>query len=226
MVYYPRGRSLSVPPTDSNLQRILVVDDDPAIRRLLRDKLDSVGYEVWTAASGNEALEVIGRKGMPHLAIVDINMPGMNGLRFCETVLQFSDLPIIMLSAIDEEETIVGSISRYAEDYVTKPFSPRELTARAQRVLRRVVRLRLHLGRARAGRRLPGGGHSSPARDGRRKVRSTHADRNQIALPADAQRWAHRFHRVLAAAVVADGRGLRGFAPRARPSFAAQDRAC
>ena len=124
---------------DSNLQRILVVDDDPAIRRLLHDKLDSVGYEVWTAASGNEALEVIGRKGMPHLAIVDINMPGMNGLRFCETVLQFSDLPIIMLSAIDEEETIVGSISRYAEDYVTKPFSPRELTARAQRVLRRVV---------------------------------------------------------------------------------------
>lgn len=120
-------------------QRILVVDDDPAIRRLVRDKLDASGYEVWTAASGNEALEVIERRGMPHLAIVDINMPGMNGLRFCEAVLQFSDLPIIMLSAIDEEETIVGSISRYAEDYVTKPFSPRELAARAQRVLRRVV---------------------------------------------------------------------------------------
>ena len=124
---------------DGYQQRILVVDDDPAIRRLLRDKLDSSGYEVWTAASGNEALEVIERRGMPHLAIVDINMPGMNGLRFCEAVLQFSDLPIIMLSAIDEEETIVGSISRYAEDYVTKPFSPRELAARAQRVLRRVV---------------------------------------------------------------------------------------
>ncbi len=124
---------------EGSLQRILVVDDDPAIRRLLRDKLDASGYEVWTAASGNEALEVIGRRGMPHLAIVDINMPGMNGLRFCETVLQFSDLPIIMLSAIDEEDTIVGSISRYAEDYVTKPFSPRELAARAQRVLRRVA---------------------------------------------------------------------------------------
>jgi DNA-binding response OmpR family regulator len=124
---------------EGSLQRILVVDDDPAIRRLLRDKLDASGYEVWTAASGNEALEVIGRRGMPHLAIVDINMPGMNGLRFCEAVLQFSDLPIIMLSAIDEEDTIVGSISRYAEDYVTKPFSPRELAARAQRVLRRVA---------------------------------------------------------------------------------------
>lgn len=123
---------------EGSLQRILVVDDDPAIRRLLRDKLDASGYAVWTAASGNEALDVISRRGMPHLAIVDINMPGMNGLRFCETVLQFSDLPIIMLSAIDEEDTIVGSISRYAEDYVTKPFSPRELAARAQRVLRRV----------------------------------------------------------------------------------------
>lgn len=122
---------------ESCLQRILVVDDDPAIRRLLKDKLEGAGYEVWGAASGEQGLEVIGRRGMPHLAIVDINMPGMNGLKFCEAVQQFSDLPIIMLSAVDEEETIVGSISRYAEDYVVKPFSPRELLARVQRVLRR-----------------------------------------------------------------------------------------
>lgn len=105
---------------------------------MLKDKLEGAGYEVWTAASGGQAIEVIERRGMPHLAIVDINMPGMNGLRFCETVQQFSDLPVIMLSAVDEEETIVGSISRYAEDYVTKPFSPRELVARVQRVLRRI----------------------------------------------------------------------------------------
>ncbi len=128
-------------PTFQNetcLQRILVVDDDPAVRRLLNDKLEGAGYEVWCAASGDQALDVVQRRGMPHLAIVDINMPGMNGLRFCEAVQQFSDLPVIMLSAVDEEETIVGSISRYAEDYVTKPFSPRELVARVQRVLRRV----------------------------------------------------------------------------------------
>ncbi len=124
--------------TESCLQRILVVDDDPAVRRLLHDKLEGAGYEVWTAASGDDALEVIGRRGVPHLAIVDINMPGMNGLRLCDAVQQFSDLPVIMLSAVDEEETIVGSISRYAEDYVTKPFSPRELLARVQRVLRRI----------------------------------------------------------------------------------------
>ncbi len=123
---------------ESCLQRILVVDDDPAIRRLLKDKLEGAGYEVWTAAAGDQALEVIQRRGMPHLAIVDINMPGMNGLRFCDAVQQFSDLPVIMLSAVDEEETVVGSITRYAEDYVTKPFSPRELVARVQRVLRRI----------------------------------------------------------------------------------------
>jgi DNA-binding response OmpR family regulator len=119
-------------------QRILVVDDDPALLRLLKDKLEGAGFEVWTAVTGAEGLEVIQRRGMPHLAIVDINMPVMNGLRFCETVQQFSDLPVIMLSAVDEEETIVGTISRYAEDYVTKPFSPRELVARVQRVLRRI----------------------------------------------------------------------------------------
>jgi DNA-binding response OmpR family regulator len=130
--------SLHAFQTEGCLQRILVVDDDPAILRLLKDKLEGAGYEVWTAASGHQALEVIERRGMPHLAVVDINMPGMNGLRFCEAVQQFSDLPVIMLSAIDEEETIVGSISRHAEDYVTKPFSPRELVARVQRVLRRI----------------------------------------------------------------------------------------
>lgn len=120
------------------LQRILVVDDDATIRRLVQDKLESAGYEVFTAASGQEALDVIGRRGMPHLAIVDLHMPGMNGFQFCEMVQQFSDLPIIILSAVDEEETIIQGINRYAEDYVTKPFSPRELAARVERVLRRI----------------------------------------------------------------------------------------
>jgi DNA-binding response OmpR family regulator len=119
-------------------QRILVIDDDAAILRLVKDKLDNVGYEVLTAESAYQALEIIGRRGMPHLAIVDINMPGMNGFQFCDHVQQFSDMPVIMLSAQDEEETIVKGISRYAEDYVTKPFSPRELAARVERVLRRI----------------------------------------------------------------------------------------
>lgn len=104
----------------------------------MSDKLERAGFEVFTAASGQEGLAVIERRGLPHLAIVDINMPGMDGLEFCETVQQFIDLPVVMLTAVDEEETIIQSIERFAEDYVTKPFSPRELVARVGRVLRRI----------------------------------------------------------------------------------------
>jgi DNA-binding response OmpR family regulator len=120
------------------LQRILVVDDDPAILLAVKIKLESVGYEVLAVTSGIEALDIIGRRGIPHLAIVDINMPIMNGFEFCEAVQQFSDVPVILLSAQDEEDTIIRGISHYAEDYVTKPFSPRELAARVERVLRRI----------------------------------------------------------------------------------------
>lgn len=119
-------------------QRILVVDDDPAIVRLVKDKLEGAGYAVFTANSGRQALDAIARRGMPHLAIVDINMPVMGGFEFCQAVQEFSDLPVVMLSAVDEEETIIQGINRFAEDYVVKPFSPRELLARVQRVLRRM----------------------------------------------------------------------------------------
>jgi DNA-binding response OmpR family regulator len=125
-------------PPDLRLQRILIVEDDRLTRRLVELKLQYAGFEVLTAASGQEGLDVIARHGLPHLAIVDINMPGMNGLEFCQAVQQFSDLPIIMVTAVDEEETVVQSIEQYAEDYIIKPFSPRELTARVQRVLRRI----------------------------------------------------------------------------------------
>lgn len=119
-------------------QRILVVDDDPAILRLVRDKLEHAGFDVRTAASGREALDLIEQQGLPHLAIVDIRMPGMNGFEFCSIVQEFSDLPVILLTSVDEEETIIRGIEYFAEDYVTKPFSPRELVARVRRVLRRI----------------------------------------------------------------------------------------
>lgn len=122
----------------NSLQRILVVDDDPAILRLVGDKLNFAGYEVFTATSGQQALDLIKGRGLPHLAIVDVNMPGMDGFEFCRLVQSYSDLPVIMLTAVDEEETVIMGLQRYAEDYVTKPFSPRELVARVQRVLRRV----------------------------------------------------------------------------------------
>ena len=125
------------PHTDS-MYRLLVVDDDPALLRLVSDKLDRAGFEVLSAASGPLALRAIEQHGLPHLAIVDYMMPDMDGFEFCRTVQQFSDLPIIMLTAVDQEDTVIHGLEHFAEDYITKPFSPRELVARVNRVLRRI----------------------------------------------------------------------------------------
>lgn len=122
----------------TELPRILVVDDDAAIVRLVSSKLDLSGYRVMSANSGLQALERIAQQGLPHLAIVDINMPGMDGFEFCKTVQQYADLPVILLTAVDQEDVIIQGIEHFAEDYVTKPFSPRELMARVGRVLRRI----------------------------------------------------------------------------------------
>lgn len=121
-----------------SMQRILVVDDDPAIVQLVAHKLESSGYEALRAYGSQDALEVIQRRGLPHLAIVDINMPEINGFELCQRFQEFSDLPIILLTAVDQEETVIQGIEHYAEDYITKPFSPRELVARVGRVLRRM----------------------------------------------------------------------------------------
>ncbi|MCP4416208.1 MAG: response regulator transcription factor [Chloroflexi bacterium] len=119
--------------------RILVIDDSRSFLRIVGSALISDGYEVMMVESGEEALELMETKGLPHLALVDINMPpGMDGLELCEKILQFSDLPMIMLTAIDETDTIVNAIDQYAEDYMTKPVRARELLARVQRVLRTI----------------------------------------------------------------------------------------
>jgi DNA-binding response OmpR family regulator len=124
---------------DGSPYRVLAVDDSPFILRMVENALETGGFEVTKAISGEEALEKIKRHGLPHLAVVDINMPmGIDGFEFCQQVLEFSDLPIIMLTAINEEETIISAIEQYAEDYVTKPFNAGELVARVRRVLRRV----------------------------------------------------------------------------------------
>ena len=119
-------------------KRILVIDDNTHTLLLVRRALQQAGFQVETSTSAEEALIHIQEKGLPHLAIVDIHMAGMSGLEFCERVQQFSDLPVIMLTAVEKEETIVQAIELYAEDYMTKPFSPNELVARVGRVLRRL----------------------------------------------------------------------------------------
>lgn len=126
--------------------RILAIDDEASIRFLLKEILKLEGYDVITLASAEEALTYIEEQGLPHLAIVDINMPGMGGLAFCERVLQFVDLPIIILTVVDDEDTIVQSIEQFAEDYVVKPFRSREFIARVQRVLRRIGHFAYPLG--------------------------------------------------------------------------------
>jgi len=129
--------SLPVQSKKLTRQRILVVDDEPGITFLVQTQLENNGFEVLTAGNGIEALNVIKQHGLPHLAIVDIMMPEMNGFEFCEAVQKFSDFPIIMLTSIGDEETVVQAIDSYADDYITKPFRPRELLARVRRVIRR-----------------------------------------------------------------------------------------
>jgi len=119
-------------------RRILAVDDDPDILRLIRRELSNAGFEVWAAASAEEAIEVVSKQGLPHLALVDILLPGLDGLSLSRRFQEFSDLPIIMLTSVDEEETVVRAIESFAEDYVRKPFKPRELVARVERVCRRI----------------------------------------------------------------------------------------
>ena len=117
--------------------RILLVDDEPDIRWTVSQVLEDEGFEVATAGSADEAMECIERDGIPHLAVVDIMMPEVDGLELCRRLHEFSDLPIIMLTAVDDQRTINAAIREFAEDYVVKPFDPDELAARVRRVLAR-----------------------------------------------------------------------------------------
>jgi two-component system KDP operon response regulator KdpE len=117
-------------------ERILVCDDDRQILRALRLILREAGYEVHTAENGEEALDraaVIG----PHAAIIDLMLPDQPGIEVCRQLRQWSDMPILVLSAIGEEETKIEALQGGADDYVTKPFGPGELVARIQAALRR-----------------------------------------------------------------------------------------
>jgi DNA-binding response OmpR family regulator len=118
---------------------ILVVDDNPELLQIVRHTLAKEGFAVDTVLSGEAALAKCTENGLPDLALVDINMPpGMDGFAFCDQIFQFSDVPVIMLTAVDEVKTVVRAIQQYAEDYIVKPFNPAELVARVQRVLERV----------------------------------------------------------------------------------------
>ncbi|MDJ0754292.1 MAG: response regulator transcription factor [Ardenticatenaceae bacterium] len=115
---------------------ILVVDDEPKITKLARDYLEKAGYRVIESADGREALSIF-RHEQPALIVLDLNLPGMDGLDLCRTIRRESDVPIIMLTArVEETDQLIG-LELGADDYITKPFSPRTLVARIRAVLRR-----------------------------------------------------------------------------------------
>ena len=119
------------------MPRILVVDDEPKIVRLVRDYLEHAGFAVIVARDGREAL-MRARAEHPDLVVLDLGLPGLDGLDVTRTLRRDSAVPLIMLTARDSETDRVLGLELGADDYLTKPFSPRELVARVRAVLRRV----------------------------------------------------------------------------------------
>ena len=116
--------------------RILVVDDEPQIRRVMRTTLVARGYVVSTARNGEEALEKV-REERFDLVLLDMNMPGIGGMEACRILRSQSDIPIVILSIRNAEKEKVDALDAGADDYVTKPFSMPELLARIRAALRR-----------------------------------------------------------------------------------------
>jgi two-component system alkaline phosphatase synthesis response regulator PhoP len=118
------------------MPRILIVDDEPKILRLVSDYLEAAGFAVDGARTGHEAL-TRARTEAPDLVVLDLGLPGIDGLDVTRALRRQGDVPIIMLTARDDETDKLIGLELGADDYVTKPFSPRELVARIRAVLRR-----------------------------------------------------------------------------------------
>jgi len=118
--------------------KILVVDDEPLYVRLLKVNLEAEGYQVSSASNGEEALDLLSHE-LPDLIILDVIMPKLDGIKTCERIRQFSNIPIILLTALGEEHDRVNGLNIGADDYIVKPFSATELVARVRAVLRRTV---------------------------------------------------------------------------------------
>ena len=128
------GPKTATPPPEA--QSVLIVEDDPAVARLVRLYLVQTGYEVLSAEDGAEGLR-LALEHRPSLVVLDLNLPGMDGIEVCKNLRSNSDVSIIMVTARVEEEDRLRGLNIGADDYVTKPFSPRELVARVNAVLRR-----------------------------------------------------------------------------------------
>jgi len=118
------------------IQTVLVVDDDLTVRDVVRRYLELAGHRVALADNGEDALAWIAEHD-PDLVVLDLMLPGIDGLEVCRRLRQTSAVPVVMLTALGEEENRIAGLQLGADDYVTKPFSPRELALRVSSVLRR-----------------------------------------------------------------------------------------
>jgi DNA-binding response OmpR family regulator len=123
-------------PLAAGFARILIVEDDEGIRDTLKFHLSSAGFQVLEAADGTTGLRAA-RTGKPDLILLDLMLPGMGGLELCRALRKTSRVPILMISARDNEVDKIVGLELGADDYITKPFSVREVTARVNAVLRR-----------------------------------------------------------------------------------------
>ena len=119
--------------------KILVVDDDPNVVELVRLYLERDGHEVLTASDGVAGLEMA-KEEQPSLIVLDLMLPRMDGMEVCRILRTESSVPVVMLTAMVEEDDRLAGFDQGADDYMTKPFSPRELAARVRAVLRRTAR--------------------------------------------------------------------------------------
>jgi two-component system alkaline phosphatase synthesis response regulator PhoP len=118
------------------MKTVLVVDDEPKIAALARDYLEHAGFAVLVAGEGHGAL-ALARSRRPDLVVLDLGLPGLDGLDVARALRRDSDVPILMLTARTDEADRIAGLELGADDYVTKPFSPRELVARVRAILRR-----------------------------------------------------------------------------------------
>lgn len=121
----------------ADAKRLLLVEDDPTMRAMLHDILETEGYKVIGFGDAPEALDHMRKHGLPHLLIVDLGLPTYNGFELSRRVKQMGDVPIVILTGDNSIESKVIGIEKYAEDYIVKPFDHREVVARVARILSR-----------------------------------------------------------------------------------------
>lgn len=124
---------------ETSNHRVLVVDDESAVRRFLRNLLEGAGFDIFEAGTGGDALDAM-KKKHPDVILLDLGLPDMTGLDVLKVLREWSKVPVVMLSVQNEEQDIVAALDAGADDYLCKPFGTAELLARLRSALRRAVR--------------------------------------------------------------------------------------